>query len=57
MLMKWINPINLDDLLLVLEIHQDFILHIVPLIILIMVLYNLSFVEPESQDQGGEPEQ
>ena len=57
-MMKWFNPEGLDDLLLLLEFHQDFILHILPLVILIMVLYNLSFVEvePESRDQGSDHE-
>ena len=54
--MEWFNLYSLNDVLLFLEFHQDFVLHIVPLIILIMVLYNLSFVEPESQDQPGDYE-
>jgi len=52
--MEWFNWYNLNDVLLFLDLHQDFVLHVVPLIILIMVLYNLSFVEPESQDQPGD---
>ncbi|MEQ9439180.1 MAG: hypothetical protein RIG62_09025 [Cyclobacteriaceae bacterium] len=56
-MMDWFNPLGLSDLLLLLEFHQDLILHIFPLVILIMVLYNLSFVEPESQDRGGDAEQ
>jgi hypothetical protein len=55
-MMEWFNPVGLDELLLILEFHQDLVLHILPLVILIMVLYNLSFVEPESQDQGHDPE-
>ena len=55
--MEWFNPLGLNDLLLLLEFHQDLILHIMPLVILIMVLYNLSFVEPESREQGSDHEQ
>lgn len=54
--MEWFNLYGLDDLLLLLDFHQDLVLHIFPLVILIMVLYNLSFVEPESQDHGSDAE-
>jgi hypothetical protein len=54
--MEWFNLFNLNDVLLFLEFHQDLVLHVMPLVILIMVFYNLSFVEPESQDHGGDYE-
>lgn len=52
--MEWFNLFSLNDVRLFLEFYQDSVLHILPLIILVMVLYNLSFVEPESQDQGSD---
>jgi len=55
--MEWFNLFNLNDVLLFLEFHQDLVLHVLPLVILSMVLYeHRSFVEPESQDHGGDYE-
>lgn len=49
--MEWINFHFIDQLTLLLEYNRDLILHILPLIMLIMVLYSFSFMEVENTEE------
>ncbi len=49
--MEWLNYQFISDLSLLLASNRDFILHILPLIMLIMVLYNFSFTEVENSEE------
>lgn len=46
--MEWFNFPFIYQLTLFLELNRDFILHIFPLVMLIMVLYSFSFTETEN---------
>lgn len=48
--MEWFNFQFISDLTLLLESNRDLILHILPLVMLIMVLYRFSFIEVENSE-------
>ena len=48
--MEWLDFQFIDDLTLLLESNRSLLLHILPLIMLIMVLYSFSFMEIENTE-------
>jgi hypothetical protein len=49
--MEWFSFHFIDQLTLFLESNRDLVLHILPLIMLIMVLYNFSLTEVENSEE------
>jgi hypothetical protein len=49
--MEWLDFHFIDDLTLLLESNRPLLLHILPLIMLIMVLYSFSFMEVENTEE------
>ncbi|MDF9797982.1 hypothetical protein OKW21_003245 [Catalinimonas alkaloidigena] len=54
--MEWLDFQFIDDLTLLLESNRSFLLHILPLVMLIMVLYSFSFMEVENTEEDTKDE-
>jgi len=49
--MEWFNFPFTEDFFLLLESNRALLLHLLPLVMLIMVLYNISFTEVENTEE------